>query len=123
MSKTNCINCGHGKDPDEIKCPYCGTTYLDFTSIDFSSYEPVVCQFRMPGNVRDQDGNTLIMSLLARPELEEMSYSYDRMDITSLWDGSKSYLSGTPSMNIGVSFRPIMRKDGSIFTLRSEERA
>ena len=48
MSKTNCINCGAAKDTNEIKCPFCGTTYLDFTAIDFTKHEPVVCQFVLP---------------------------------------------------------------------------
>ena len=29
MSKTNCINCGAAKEVEEIKCPFCGTVYLD----------------------------------------------------------------------------------------------
>lgn len=49
MSKTNCVNCGHGKDPDAIKCPFCGTTYLDFTSIDLETGTPCVLSLKMPG--------------------------------------------------------------------------
>lgn len=68
MSKTNCINCGAAKDTSEIKCPFCGTTYLDLTAIDFSSGDPVVCQFVLPNNIRigDSDGR-VIMSMLAVP--------------------------------------------------------
>ena len=50
MSKTNCVNCGHGKDPDAIKCPFCGTTYLDFTSIDLDGRTPCVLTLKMPGS-------------------------------------------------------------------------
>lgn len=32
MSKTNCPNCGAPIDTD--KCPYCGTVFIDFASID-----------------------------------------------------------------------------------------
>ena len=46
MSKTNCINCGHGKDPDAIKCPFCGTTYFDMTSIDISGETPVILMLK-----------------------------------------------------------------------------
>lgn len=48
MSKTNCINCGAAKEWDAVKCPFCGTTYFDFTSIDFTKQEPVACQFAVP---------------------------------------------------------------------------
>ena len=52
MSKTNCINCGHGKDPDAIKCPFCGTTYFDMTGIDISGETPVILMLKNPdGNV------------------------------------------------------------------------
>ena len=32
--KTNCPNCGAVYEADNIKCPYCGTTYIDLTAID-----------------------------------------------------------------------------------------
>ena len=46
MSKTNCVNCGHGKDPDAIKCPFCGTTYFDMTGIDVSGKTPVILMLK-----------------------------------------------------------------------------
>ena len=49
MSKTNCVNCGHGKDPDQIKCPFCGTTYLDFTSVDLDGRTPCILSVKLPG--------------------------------------------------------------------------
>lgn len=48
MSKTNCVNCGHGKDPDAIKCPFCGTTYFDMTGIDISGEHPVILMLKNP---------------------------------------------------------------------------
>jgi hypothetical protein len=36
----NCPNCGAPYDMDVNKCPYCGTSYYDLSSLDLSSREP-----------------------------------------------------------------------------------
>lgn len=111
MSKTNCINCGASKDIDAVKCPFCGTTYLDFTAIDFGSGEPVVCQFVMPGSVRDKNDGRFILSMLAVPRLEEITAEADSVFATD-GNGNKvaAFTTGL-QMNIGVSFRPICTPD------------
>ena len=113
MSKTNCINCGSAKDINEIKCPFCGTTYLDFTAIDFSSNDPVVCEFVLPFTKEHT-----IMQMVAIPKLNEISaepvyHSFDdglstRLSVHEGWD-----------MNVGVSFIPIER-NGIIFSTKQE---
>lgn len=122
MSKTNCINCGAAKDTSEIKCPFCGTTYLDLTAIDFASGDPVVCQFVLPNNIRlgDSDGR-VIMSMLAVPQLDAISQTANTIDITG-YDGRRisSFTTGYDT-NVGVSFRPIERRDKSMITLHVEE--
>lgn len=122
MSKTNCINCGAAKDTSEIKCPYCGTTYLDLTAIDFSSDDPVVCQFVLPNNIRlgGSDGR-VIMSMLAVPQLEEISQTANTIDIMGYGGRRISSFTTGYDINVGVSFRPIERRDKSVITLRVEE--
>lgn len=113
MSKTNCINCGAAKDTSEIKCPFCGTTYLDMTAIDFSSDDPVVCQFVLPNNIRlgDSDGR-VIMSMLAAPKLEEISMTANTVDV---YGGNSPYplahFTQSWDMNVGVSFMPVVSKN------------
>lgn len=48
MSKTNCPNCGAAKDVSEIRCPFCGTAYLDMTAIDLYRHEPMWLKFIGP---------------------------------------------------------------------------
>lgn len=122
MSKTNCINCGAAKDTSEIKCPFCGTTYLDLTAIDFASGDPVVCQFVLPNNVRigNSDGR-VIMSMLAVPQLDEISQTANTIDITGCGGRRISSITTGYNINVGVSFRPIERRDKSIITLCVEE--
>lgn len=112
MSKTNCVNCGSAKDTSEIRCPFCGTTYIDFTAIDFTSGDPVVCQFVLPY------ANGTVMSMVARPMLDEISMTHEMMDITSLEDATKNYLSGPLQMNVAISFRPLVRNN-VVFSLRN----
>jgi len=119
MSKTNCINCGAAKDTSEIKCPFCGTTYLDFTAIDFASGDPVVCQFVLPNNVRlgNSDGR-VIMSMLAVPQLEEISQTANRVDVFGGCERMYSFIDSW-DVNVGVSFKPVERKNSkTLFTLR-----
>lgn len=51
MSKTNCINCGAGKEVSDIQCPFCGTRYADLTTFNLMSDEPIYIQFSKGGKV------------------------------------------------------------------------
>ena len=118
MSRTNCINCGAAKDTNEIKCPFCGTTYVDLTAIDFSSGDPVVCQFVLPNYIRIGDSNAkVVMSMLARPCIEDVSMTSNTVDMYGGFGIAPiaSFTSGY-DINVGVSFKPIQRKDKSLIT-------
>lgn len=122
MSKTNCINCGAAKDTDEIKCPFCGTTYLDLTSIDFASGDPVVCQFVLPSNITIGGSKArAVMSMLARPRLETMSVETNNTSVYSGWGNPVATFTTGYDINVGVSFQPIAREDKTLFTLRALE--
>lgn len=44
---TNCPNCGAAKDIRDTVCPYCDTSYFDFTDIDLGSRQSCIVRFRM----------------------------------------------------------------------------
>jgi hypothetical protein len=114
MSKTNCINCGAAKNTDEIKCPFCGTTYLDLTAIDFSSDDPVVCKFVLP-----YEKDKIILSMIARPHLEEISQTENKVDAYG-FGGNKLYeFTSSIDMNIGISFKPIAKPNESLYSLKA----
>lgn len=46
MSKTNCINCGAAKETSDLQCPFCGTKYVDLTTFDIMSCDPIYIQLR-----------------------------------------------------------------------------
>ena len=113
MSKTNCVNCGAAKDIDALRCPFCGTTYLDLTAIDFESGKPVVCQFVLPYSDRS------VVSMVAIPVLEEFGMEYsDSIEITSLEDSHKRYIHCQSQLHCNVAFHPVTQKNGVIFDFR-----
>lgn len=62
MNKTTCVNCGKTISSDAVKCPHCGTAYLDFTNVNLDGETPCVLRFKIPN-----DDN--IVQAVARPEL------------------------------------------------------
>ena len=123
MSKTNCINCGAAKDTDEIRCPFCGTTYLDLTAIDFASGKPVVCQFVMPKYLQYANSKErVVMSMLAVPILDEISMTNDAIEYTSLHDSMRRYFPAQMNINVGISFKPITQSNGHIFDVRDAKK-
>ena len=114
MSKTNCVNCGAAKDTSEIKCPFCGTTYLDLTAIDFSSNAPVVCEFVLP-YVKDR----IILSTLAVPELKEISYESTTTTMLSDRGTYSANCRTQTDVNIGIEFHPVAR-DNVLFSMKKD---
>lgn len=120
MSKTNCINCGAAKDTSEIKRPFCGTTYLDLTAIDFTSRDPVVCQFVMP-----HSKGKVIMSMLARPEMRKIE---TEVESTTMYDGlgykPLAYAVNQVNTNIDIAFHviahPVSKETYSLKEWRKE---
>lgn len=118
MSKTNCINCGAAKDIDAIKCPFCGTTYVDLTAIDFGSDKPVACQFMLPRNISGTDGKRVVMSMLAIPQLDEIVQTPNTVCVE--YGFRRSLFVESYDINVGVSFRPVSQPDKTLIELREE---
>lgn len=50
MGKThNCENCGAPIDMETSKCPYCGTSYFDFSNIELDA--PVILKLKYQGQL------------------------------------------------------------------------
>jgi hypothetical protein len=49
VSNRNCINCGAPIEIETVKCPYCGTSYFDFTDIDLGA--PVILRLKHKDSV------------------------------------------------------------------------
>lgn len=122
MSKTNCINCGAAKDTSEIKCPFCGTTYLDFTSIDFSSDDPVVCQFVLPDSFHRGISGKMIMSMVAVPRLESIEQTVEKVHAFNDYGDRLVSVVQNCDVNVGVSFLHVARGvNKTLFALKVKE--
>lgn len=45
--KRNCPNCGAPVEIETSKCPYCKTSYFDFSAIEIDKDEPVFIKFKV----------------------------------------------------------------------------
>ena len=116
MSKTNCVNCGAAKDIDAVKCPFCGTTYLDMTAIDFTSKNPVACQFLMNDG---SSGEKFLMTMLAVPRLESIQQTTDEVSFYGHGYPLYTYTSSR-NIDIGITFTPV-EKSGTLFEIKKHE--
>lgn len=51
MMERNCVNCGAVIESHADKCPYCGTSYFDFTNVDVGNHKPVVLKLAYNGKI------------------------------------------------------------------------
>lgn len=95
MSKTNCPNCGAAKDASEIRCPFCGTAYLDMTAIDLYNHEPIWLKFVGP------DGS--VYQIKAYPTVANFTIVPETMEIYSV-DGYRMRLHTRNDIRISLEF-------------------
>lgn len=50
-SETNCPNCGAPIEIYASKCPYCGTSYFDFSNIDVNDPRPIFLRIKMSDEI------------------------------------------------------------------------
>lgn len=117
MSKTNCVNCGAAKEIWQLKCPFCGTTYLNMTDIDFTSDDPVACEFVLP-----YSKDRVVMTMLARPRLREITMESNPVTVYGYGGRPLCSVNTGYEMNIGIEFQPVERPGSKeLFALRKEE--
>ena len=95
MSKTNCPNCGAAKDASEIRCPFCGTAYLDMTAIDLYSHEPMWLKFIGP------DGS--VYQIKAYPTVANFTIEPETIEICSI-DGFRRRIHARNDVRISLEF-------------------
>lgn len=111
--RTNCVNCGAAIDTSVTKCPFCGTSYFDLTSIDFSSPSPAYFHLKIPSSHGD-----LLMTMLARPKLEDMTIEEDGMKITGGRGEALWWYTSEKRVALGISIHPVpMPDNNTLFTV------
>ena len=97
MSMTNCVNCGSAKEESASVCPFCGTSYFDFTDIDLGSRKPCVIRFKQ---------DNMVFQMKAYVTEAEFKFFNDIVDITGL-DGTKRYLPANRGVNARIEFASV----------------
>lgn len=101
MSKTNCINCGAAKDTEEIKCPFCGTSYFDMTAIDLDESLPVALTVRK---------GQMIIQMLALPELKSVELAEENVRVFGQYGSVVGQITKSRSATAELEFRAIAQK-------------
>jgi hypothetical protein len=117
MSKTNCVNCGAAKDTSEIKCPFCGTTYLDLTAIDFTSDDPVVCEFVLPFCKQ-----RTVLRMLAIPQFNSCNIQHNTVSVYGGMGVPLATVNTGTDIDFNISFTPVVQPNHKeLITLKVEK--
>lgn len=116
MRKTNCVNCGAAIDWDANKCPYCGTQYIDFTEIDFTSAEPLVLRTK-----HDYHGKTVIIEQCAFPRFGTISVANDYVEARNSLGVPLLSFSSSTDVETELAFKATPFKDGSLFKIKFDD--
>lgn len=97
MSMTNCVNCGSAKEESASVCPFCGTSYFDFTDIDLSSRKSCVIRFKQ---------DNMVFQMKAYVTDAEFKFFQDQIDIIGP-DGIRRYLPGNREVTARIEFASV----------------
>ena len=108
----NCPNCAAPLQIEEIKCPYCGTSYIDMSCIDLENHEPFYLKINMHGYqvvtiVRPETANMTIVN--------DTQYAYGGRGMQKLI----SYQTN-PGVDIDISFSGIPNSKNHVITYIKE---
>lgn len=100
MSKTNCINCGAAKEVTEIKCPFCGTVYLDMTTIDFFGHTPVI--LKLQGSGKSEPVIVKAIPTMGRFDINYQTAGYCPPGIMGV---NRYFHTARPDIDINIDFK------------------
>lgn len=72
MERKNCPNCGAVYEINEIKCPYCGTSYFDLSSLNLDNQEPFYLKIKVNG---------MVLTQLVKPTICQINMESNNVDI------------------------------------------
>lgn len=116
MNKMNCPNCGSPINPEVHKCPYCGTSYFDMSSIDLTNHEPFYLKMKI-----DMNGKSAYITQLVRPSIGSMEFTTDTDYITGRNGETISAFSSGRHVTTNISFEAIPDYNKTLFNVCMEE--
>lgn len=109
---TNCINCGAVIEQGASKCPYCNTSYFDFTDIDIDAEKPAMLKLKYNG---------YIVETLVLPRLCEVEHNVGFTDCTDSTGSVLHQITTTEGLDINLKFSSVWRSNQPLMTIIKEE--
>lgn len=77
--KTNCPNCGASIEPDQIKCPFCGTRYIDIESLGL--YEPTYLRLKIP-DYKGKKREYIVYAAMRKAEITQFCDAMPELELS-----------------------------------------
>ena len=102
MKNRNCPNCGAPLESEVCKCPYCGTSYFDFSALNIKDGEPFYLKFLSEWNNKPMEVTALVRAVRDYNITLDMDYSYVDSNM-----GKFSYAVPRTSYTINMTFEAV----------------
>ena len=109
----NCPNCGAVIEPNNNKCAYCGTSYLDLSAIDFTNHQPIYLKIKTNIN-----GNDVYITQLVRPSLETMTFDTETVEAQGSGGKLLSFVCGQ-TLTTNINFTAIRDTNNHLVTIEA----
>lgn len=106
--KLNCPNCGAPIDKETNKCPYCNTSYFDFSNVDIDNEEPFY--------LRIKKGDIYIVSLV-RAKNTNITLTTDSVAFYGYGDKKLGNVTTSSSVEINMEFQSVLDKNKTLFQI------
>ena len=102
MNKRNCPNCWAPYDIDVNKCPYCGTSYFDMSSLDFTYGEPFYLKFKI-----NMGGKDVYITQLVKPRVDSIDISSESVMAYDKYGNNTANYITSKSMSTNICFESV----------------
>ena len=106
--KLNCPNCGAPINKETNKCPYCNTSYFDFSNVDIDNEEPFY--------LRIKKGDIYIVSLV-KAKNTNITFTTDSVTFYGYGDKKLGNVTTSSSVEIDMEFQSVLDKNKTLFQI------
>lgn len=109
MKNLNCPNCGAPIDLETNKCPYCNTSYFDFSNINIDENEPFF--------LRIKKGDIYITSLVKAKNTDVKFITESTNYYGGIGNTKVSSVISSTSVKLDIEFESVAQENGALFTV------
>ena len=109
MKTLNCPNCGAPIDSETNKCPYCNTSYFDFSNINIDENEPFF--------LRIKKGDMYITSLVKAKNTDVKFITESANYYGGIGNAKMTSVTTSTSVKLDIEFESVVQENGTLFTV------